>query len=58
MATNKTNKICKIGTRNGLVCALSNKGCIIVTMVQVVNTDREHGFGPSICVGISSIVKT
>ena len=41
MATTKTNWICKIGTARGLAYALSDKGGIPNTMIQVVKTDRN-----------------
>ena len=41
MSSSMTNRICKIGTARGLAYALSDKGGITNTMVQVVNTDRD-----------------
>ena len=42
MSSSMTNRICKIGTARGLGYALSDKGGVTNTMVQVVNTDRDR----------------
>ena len=41
IAIDKINLIYKIGIAGGLVFALSHKGGIYNTMMQVINTDRD-----------------